>query len=133
MITHKSANRFLAMILSLLLVFTLMTVLPGSGRKAYADGSVDTWDGTADTSWYDAGNPKTSYEITTAEQLAGLAKIENETNNNFKGVTFTLKNDLDLAGHPWTPIGTDDYYSYFAGTFDGGYHVIRNLTNENLA
>ena len=51
MITHKSANRFLAMILSLLLVFTLMTVLPGSGRKAYADGSVDTWDGTADTSW----------------------------------------------------------------------------------
>ncbi len=39
--------------------------------------SVDTWDGTADTSWYIGNEDKTEYHISTAEQLAGLAKLVN--------------------------------------------------------
>ena len=34
------------------------------------------WDGTADVSWYDES--KTEFTITTAEQLAGLAKLVND-------------------------------------------------------
>ena len=40
------------------------------------NNTVDAWDGTADTSWYtEADANATEYHITTAEQLAGLAKL----------------------------------------------------------
>lgn len=92
---------------------------------------MDAWDGTADTSWYTADAIK--YHITTAEQLAGLAQLVNadEGKTNFKGKTFYLENDLDLAGHEWISIGTVlggncPEYS-FCGVFDGQGHVISNL------
>lgn len=95
------------------------------------NNTVDAWDGTADTSWYTADAIK--YHITTAEQLAGLAQLVNadEGKTNFKGKTFYLENDLDLAGHEWISIGTVlggncPEYS-FCGVFDGQGHVISNL------
>lgn len=91
------------------------------------------WTGAADTSWYDAAPNATSYTITTAEQLAGLAKLVNGTLHkkdgmryndykdksqvSFAGVTINLDADLDLGGelaanttdstpHPWKPKNT---------------------------
>ncbi len=99
--------------------------------------AVDTWDGTVDTSWYDSENPQTEYTITTAEQLEGLAELVSG-NTTFKGVTFTLANDLDLYcedtsenadGDPVTfrPIGDYSKGGTFEGVFDGNGKTISNL------
>ena len=100
------------------------------------------WDGTADTSWYDA--EKTSFEIDTPEKLAGLAAIVNGTAegieiDSFAGKTITLTADLDLGGvqapdgsyvaltsKNWTPIG-EAFMKPFSGEFNGNGHNIANL------
>lgn len=94
---------------------------------------MDTWDGTVDTSWYDAKNPKTKYEISTAEELAGLAELVNAGNSTelrFKNVTIYLTSDLDLSGQEWTSIGKGHASSpqwAFGGIFDGLGHTITGL------
>ena len=86
------------------------------------------WDGTADDSWYEPSAQ--AYNLTTAEQLAGLAKLVND-GNTFAGKTITLGADIflndttgagagtwaSIARTPWTPIGTSS--RPFKGEFDG--------------
>ena len=87
-----------------------------------------------DTSWFDYNNPRKSYNISTEEQLFGLASLVNEEQfdnwkptrtENFKGVTFNLVKDIELTYY-WTPIGTGDAVN-FAGIFDGNGHTISGL------
>ena len=119
-------------LLSLALSFALcLTLLPGTALAA--DDKADTWDGTADISWYTDHEDDQEYRISTAEQLAGLAELVNADpgKTNFAGKTFYLENDLDLSGHEWISIGTgrggtQSKYS-FCGVFDGQDHVISNL------
>ena len=93
------------------------------------------WDGTADTSWYN--ETSTEFEISTAEQLAGLAKLVNN-GNNFSGKTISLTADIVLndtsdwenwensaPANTWTPIGNSD--NYFRGTFDGQGHTVSGI------
>ena len=119
-------------IASLLLILALcFTLLP---TAAFAADSTDAWDGTADTSWYTDHETDTEYHFTTAEQLAGLAKLVNDktASVSFKGKTIYLNNDLDLSGCQWTPIGNGSNFGrYFAGTFDGQYHKIMNLHHHS--
>ena len=89
-----------------------------------------TWGVKANTSWYVGHEADTEYHITTAEQLAGLAKLVNDktASVSFEGKTIYLDNDLDLSGTQWTPIGNgDNFVRHFAGTFDGQHHKIMNL------
>lgn len=119
--------------------------------------AVGAWDGSrVDTAWFN--DEEKNFEIKTPAQLAGLAALVNgdakDQNNtalaakNMAGKTFTLMNDIDLSGKPWTAIGKTamsddiskaDYYGktpdkvticYFNGTFDGGEHVISNLSQS---
>lgn len=87
--------------------------------------------GTPDTSWFDYKNPKKQYQITSEEQLMGLASLVNEEQasrwkptrtETFEGVTFKLTKDIKLTGE-WTPIGMSESIC-FAGSFDGqrSYH-----------
>ena len=102
------------------------------------------WDGTADTSWYN--ETSTEFEISTAEQLAGLAKLVNN-GNNFSGKTVRLTADIVLndtsdwenwessaPNNTWTPIGNG--LNLFGGTFDGQGHTVSgiyiNSENEGL-
>ena len=101
---------------------------------AFAEGNAaDSWDGSADTSWYTSAPDASAYHISTAEQLAGLAQLVNADpgTTNFAGKTFYLDNDIDLSGHEWISIGTvlgGDCPEYsFCGVFDGQGHVISNL------
>ena len=90
------------------LLLTLCLVMTFAPMAAFAEGtSVDNWDGSADTSWYDGHETDTEYHITTAEQLAGLAQLVNADpgTTNFAGKIFYLDNDLDLFGHEWISIG----------------------------
>ncbi|MGN1033125.1 MAG: hypothetical protein ACI4PU_06645, partial [Intestinibacter sp.] len=78
-----------------------------------------------DISWYDAS--KTSFEISTPEQLAGLAAIFNgktDITESFEGKTITITNDLNLdeATSGWLPIG--DRSHPFNAKFDGCNHTI---------
>ena len=87
------------------------------------------WNGTADVSWYESSAQ--AYNLTTAEQLAGLAKLVNQGTSSFEGKTITLGADIFLndttgagagtwasVSHTeWTPIGTSS--RPFKGEFDG--------------
>ena len=124
----KMKRKLLSLLLALCLVMTLVPM------SAFAEENLaDSWDGTADTSWYTSAPDASEYHISTAEQLAGLAQLVNAYpgTTNFAGKTFYLENDLDLSGHEWISIGTvlgGDYPEYsFCGVFDGQGHVISNL------
>ena len=117
--------------LALILIMTLSMFAIGVSAKA---GDSDKWDGSADKAWYDPS--KTSFDISTAEQLAGMAELA-AAGVNFQGVEIRLTADLALndgdasnwdltaPAHAWTPIGTKD--APFLGTFDGQGHTISGI------
>ncbi len=107
------------------------TVVYGIGRYTGeakpGQGGISTWDGTIDTSWYDAS--KTEFTLYSAAQLAALADITSpdcskvESNedtkavvgvtdsraegiklDNFEGKTVKLAVDVNLADIRWDPI-----------------------------
>ena len=111
------------------------------------DEKAPLWEGMADYDWYDPD--ATEYILTTAEELAGLAAIVNGTavppvttfaagetstiQDNFKGKTIKLGNDINLCDIAWTPIG--DNANPFLGNFDGQGYTVSNLfvSNEGWA
>ena len=105
---------------SLLLILALcFTLLP---TAAFAAETMDTWDGTADTSWYDEN--ETEFTLTTAEELAGLAALVNK-GNTFENKTVKLGGNINLSGSEWTSIGSGG--QGWRGTFDGQNYQINNL------
>ena len=100
------------------------------GIDNYEASFIDTWDGTADTSWHN--DTDTEFVISTAEELAGFAKLVDD-GNTFEGKTIKLDKDLDLYVEgengelvSFDPIGYG-YDIVFKGTFDGQGHTINNL------
>ena len=101
----------------------------------------DVWDGTADVTWYK--DSESSFEITTPEQLAGLAQLVNEGTEDFKDKIIKLDEDIRLnetsnweswddtnkPDNEWTAIGTDA--KLFKGTFDGQNHTISGIYISN--
>ena len=86
-----------------------------------------SWKDYADTSWYNKND--TEFTLTTAAQLAGLAKLVNGGNNMAKK-TFKLGNDIDVREHIWTPIGKDFNYA-FEGAFDGRGHTVSGIYHND--
>ena len=99
------------------------------------DGAGEVWDGEVDTSWYQAD--ATEFQIATAEQLAGLAKLVN-AGYTFEGKTIKLTADIVLnntegwenwgstaPAHTWTPIGNSS--QPFTGTLDGDGHSVSGI------
>ena len=87
----------------------------------------DSWDGAAIANDYDGGTgtAEDPYKIRTAAQLALLAsKVNGGERYLYK--YFDLTGNIDLAGHPWTPIGNKD--NNFGGEFNGKGFSIINLT-----
>lgn len=100
------------------------------------------WDGTADVSWYDES--QTDFYIYTAEELAGLASLVNNSTSNFSGKTIHLEADIWLNSdndntNNWIKIGGCTQSSgeisgtikSFSGTFHGGGHIIYNMYCNN--
>lgn len=92
-----------------------------------------SWDGTADVRWYDSR--KTEFDISTAQQLAGLAQMVNN-GNTFEGKKINLCQDIFLNDssyqHVWTPIAAyvrddDANANVFQGTFCGNNHTVYNM------
>ena len=82
------------------------------------------WDGsTTDFDWYNESED--SFNISTAEELAGFAELVND-GNNFEGKTVNLLSDIDLNDENWTPIAYNKTTT-FKGTFNGGNHTVNGL------
>lgn len=129
--------------LGLTLVATQATVESDSFDDQYDKDAeypkfTDTWDGTADTSWYNDND--TEFILTTAEQLAGLAELV-DGGNTFAGKTVKLGTDIDLyhladgATDPtcFDPIGSYRKDLIFEGILDGQGHTIANMNQNTWA
>jgi len=113
----------LAASLSLAMIFTFSCSGDGSVIDSINNsGGSDIWDGRINTTWYD--NSKKEFTITTAQQLAGLAKLVNDYVDDFLGKTIKLGKDINLSGINWAPIGMEQT---FAGTFDGNGYEIKGV------
>ncbi len=122
-IVIKGCRKIFSLFLCLCMVWGIVPTM-----TTWAD--TNTWADNAITSWYKKNG--TEFKITTAGQLAGLAKIVNGTatginRDNFSGKTILLENDIDLGGKLWIPIGNKVSSQTFSGTFNGQNHTIMNV------
>ena len=82
-----------------------------------------------------AGTAEDPYLIATATDLAMLELNVYEINNvTYSGKYFKQTANIDLAGKYWLPIGINKPNSYancFRGVYDGGGHIIYNMTVDN--
>lgn len=134
-------KKLTALFLALIIAVTTFVVPSSAATK-----TTKVWNGKADTSWYTG--KKTSYDIDTPEELAGLSKLVN-SGKTMKGVTINLTSDLvmndtenwkDWYNNPpknkFTPIGKsggplNGYYP-FCGIFNGNGHTISGLYVNNV-
>jgi len=68
--------------------------------------------------------------IYTVEGLAYFANDVNVNGNDYSGKTVTLEADITIpAAYDWEPIGyrTDCEENPFKGTFNGKFHIIKNI------
>ena len=77
------------------------------------------------TAWYTENPNATSFTISTAAELAGLAYLVNNGTDTFSGDALTLANNLTVNKHEWTPIGAAS--RPFSGTFNGSGKAISGL------
>lgn len=89
--------------------------------------------GVMSTAWGSDYDTATEFTISSKEDLLAFAEMVNK-GKNFADKTVTLANDLDLSENNWKPIGANssskEERRVFAGTFDGGNHIISNLKIE---
>ncbi len=86
------------------------------------------WTGIAATDWYYADPAATTFTLTSAEDLAGLAKIVNDGVDTFEGQSIYLGANIDLNNVSWAPIGSSEGAAYkFDGSFYGNGYTIYNL------
>ncbi|MDR3001895.1 MAG: YDG domain-containing protein [Fibromonadaceae bacterium] len=80
------------------------------------------------TSWYTSNPNAATFEISTEEELRGLASLVNEGTTNFSNKTIKLANNIALSS-TWTPIGNNiSTGSQFHGVFDGQGYTISGLS-----
>jgi hypothetical protein len=79
-----------------------------------------------------------SEEPQTIGSLAELEEFRDAVNNGLqyknstnKSVRLTADIEMPASGYAWTPIGDENHP--YDGIFDGGGHVIKNLTIDNAA
>ncbi|MDR0764191.1 MAG: hypothetical protein LBE65_01180 [Synergistaceae bacterium] len=97
---------------------------------------VFAWDQYAETEWFTEYESNTSFSISTAPQLAGLALLVNN-GQDMTGKVFAIFNDINLSGHHWVPIGRaregENNTHTFKGTFDGNGYVISNIVIQRAS
>ncbi len=94
------------------------------------DHGLNVWDGSIK----EVQEVNGVYEIKEGSELAWIAQ-QTAGDNQFKGKTIKLMNDIDLNNRAWTPIGENSINNHpgkaFKGTFDGNGKTIYNLNVES--
>ena len=108
-----------------ILLSAIITVFCFPTQLAHAEdsGEITIWDGTADTSWYDADEKEV--HIHTAEQLAGIFAHPTE------GMTFYLEKDINLNSNS-SPKKNVWKNGNMDGVFYGQNHKIYGLYRKSL-
>jgi len=120
----KILSFLLPLLIGIIVNVLILSLIAVIAYKAYIDKKDESiWKGKIDTSWYN--DSQTDFTITTPEQLAGFAKLVNDS-NDFKGKTVNLGASIDLKKKDWTPIGKG-LSTEFKGTFDGKGFVVSGL------
>jgi len=90
-----------------------------------------TWadNGAYTISWYDKN--QVEFDISTPQELAGLAYLVNNNFADFSGKKIHIKSDIDLSGKDWIPIGLGSIV--FQGSVEGNNHTIYNVNITTLA
>lgn len=96
--------------------------------------SLSFWtdEGNYDTDWEGSGTAGDPYQISTPQELAGLAYQVNSGNDYYSGEYFLQTANLDMSAHWWDPIGyvadgSGSNDTLFLGNYDGGNHTISNV------
>lgn len=98
---------------------------------------LESWEDVAETTFQGSGTEEEPFQISSAEQLAGLSVLVN-AGNTFQGQYFKVTQPLDMGGRNFTPIGfkqlliSESPSVRFAGNFDGGGFEIANLTMQGM-
>lgn len=112
------------------------TNTPENNTTANNTSNSSYWIDYATTWTKGSGTQANPYQIETAEQLAYIAKMVNDTTYKKYGGTritylntyFKLMNNIDLSGKIWTPIGgLNESAAYFTGKLDGNGKTISNI------
>ena len=123
-------KRVLSVLLSLGLVIGM---IPMTAKAETTEEESKKWsDYVAESFASGTGTKEDPYQIATPEQFAKLAVDVNSgvpnDNKYHCGEYFELKNDIDLSGKTWTPIGYGDQAAKpFQGYFDGKGHTVTGL------
>lgn len=86
---------------------------------AFAQTGYWTDEGNYDTSWYQTSQKE--FNISTPEQLAGLAWLLNNNKIFYSDLTFNITGPISLEGHYWTPIES------FNHNLEGNNNVISGM------
>ena len=105
----------------------------GTGYLVIEDATYTTSMASSDVElgWYYSST--SPYQISTANDLKGLAVLVNEQRFSFEGETVELNADIYLNNMDWAPIGSYiNKYGFtdnpiFKGTFEGNGHKVSNL------
>ncbi len=122
--------------------FAFMLLCLFTGQTATAQV---IWDGTTDTEWLGAGTQADPYQISTPQELAGLAEVVNNKTKDFAGEYICLTADIYLNAETtpdslkleWPRIGGinreqhGEFFTFdstiFRGNFDGRDHIIHGV------
>ena len=111
-------------ILSKTAVAAIVTGIMLFPRNIYAASWLDT--NNYDTNWY-ADTSITTYKITTAKEMAGLAHLVNNENVTFEGKNIEVAGDIDLTENTWETIK-----NIFKGNICGSHRFILNCLDGKL-
>ena len=101
----------------------------GGGGGGGGDVELEGWSLVPDYDWFTGGEP---FEISTPEELAGLAQLVNAGEGyDFQGLNIIQTDNLYLGGRLWTPIGLNS--RRFKGTYNGNGKTISGLTITSSA
>lgn len=102
------------------------------------------WDGSAASAWTAGdGSADSPWIIDSPEHLAWLSQ-QVAAGETFAGKYFSMTADIDMNGHVFPTIGLHDRGTnggepyndshHFLGTFDGGFHSIKNavITDSHI-
>ena len=121
----KTLHRWLAILLSLVLVMGMMsaTVFAADDRAAHTgpDGHTTTLQDGTSAAIPGEGTQESPYQIGTAQQLMDFAALVNAGNN---GAYAVLTADIDMSSQSWAGISGNGSYT---GVFDGKGYTISNL------
>lgn len=124
-ITVAFANLFLSMSFSRLRAVLLGILFLISNISFQTAAQNATWadNGAYSINWYNKN--QSTFDISTPQELAGIAYLVNNNFADFSGKTINIISDIDLAGKNWVPIGLRS--SIFKGNIEGNNHTIDNI------